>query len=354
MQFSLRVKPSGNPQQKVFALTLTWEGQSNALSANIFDLTPTASATSTKQNLLQTKTKTPIVRSMPGFTSTPSVIQRKTSSPTVKYEPTSIPTVKYEPTSTYTGTPAPTIQTLMDGIKIDLAQLIFIPAGSFTMGSDPDTDPYYWGAEAPPHEVYLDDYWIMRTEVTNGMYQKCENQKACPLPALYGSQTRQSYYGNPEFNDYPVILVSYVHAASYCIWVGGRLPTEAQWEKAARGDDRRLFPWGNQNPTERHMNLSLNDTVAVGSYPDGASPYGVLDMAGNVWEWAFDWFGPLYYDVSPRENPLGPASGTTRTIRGGSYGKAPGGVRVVVRTSIKPDKTLYNLGFRCVFNLNSE
>lgn len=336
-QFGSWMHPSMDSQQRSFALALTKEAQSIASSSNNVYRTPIIIAPNTPKILLPTNTIT--------LTLIPKLTATVTTSPSAIQQPTVSSTVKDQTTPTNTGTLEPTIPSLKAGIKIDTAMLIFIPAGSFTMGSDPNTDPYYWGAEAPPHEVYLDGYWIMQTEVTNSMYQEYVMQKACPLPANYGSRTRRIYYGNSEFADYPVIFVSYVHASSFCLWAGGRLPTEAQWEKAARSDDGRLFPWGNQDPTEEHMNLSFDDTLAVGKYPDGASPYGLLDMAGNVWEWTFDWFGASYYNVSQKENPLGPASGETRVIRGGSYGKAPGGVRVVVRTSLKPDETLDTLGF---------
>jgi len=219
------------------------------------------------------------------------------------------------------------------------------------MGSNPSTDPYFWGAEGPQHTVYLDAFWIYRTEVTNGMYQACVQEHACPRPAQIHSSTRSLYYGNPSYNDYPVIYVSWIHAASFCRWAGGRLPTEAEWEKAARGIDSRLFPWGNENPTEGRVNYkssTYQDTAPVGSFPSGASPFGVMDMAGNVWEWTFDWFQPTYYSISPDNNPRGPFSGTTRVIRGGSWSKPAEAIRTVMRASLKPEETFNTLGFRCV------
>ena len=165
------------------------------------------------------------------------------------------------------------------------------------------------------------------------MYQECVAQHACPKPQYTRSSTRSDYFGNHTFDDYPVIYVNWRAAAAYCLWAGGRLPTEAEWEKAARGTDRRLFAWGNSPPTgeranycDRNCTDDLNDpsqdyryrdTTPIGSFPAGASFYGVLDMAGNVWEWTADWFQPVYYKVSPQENPLGPASGERRVVRGG-------------------------------------
>ena len=250
-------------------------------------------------------------------------------------------------------------------VNIDDVELIFIPAGEFIMGRDPDPDPdLFWGAEAPAHKVYLDSYYIYRTEVTNAMYQVCVAEGACPKPGAIDSETRENYYDNSEFSNYPVIYVSWVGAVSYCQWANARLPTEAEWEKAARGDDGRYFPWGNtplngnlanfcdQNCPGREREIGLEDgyrdTAPVGSYSAGASPYGVLDMAGNVWEWASDFFDPGYYQSSPSENPLGPGSGSRRVIRGGSWFNPASGIRTVARASQKPDMALDTIGFRCV------
>ena len=231
---------------------------------------------------------------------------------------------------------------------MDGAALIFIPAGEFTMGSNANVDPYFWGAEGPRHTVYLDEYWIYQTEVTNAMYQQCVAEQKCPRPAKHISRTRDSYYDNPQFANYPVIYVSYVHAQAYCRWAGGALPTEAQWEKAARGDDLRLFPWGDNPPTSGQLNYLNRDTAEVGSFPRDVSPYGVLDMAGNVWEWVFDYFQAAYYAVSPENNPRGPGTGDRRVIRGGAFFSDVDAVRTVVRASLKPDETFDTLGFRCV------
>lgn len=262
---------------------------------------------------------------------------------------------------TQTETPAQMAPTPGKINPKDEAGLVFVPAGPFTMGSDPKVDPYFWGAEGPPHTVTLKSYWIYQLEVTNGMYRKCTAARACPIPVKNASKTRSSYFDNPEFENYPVIFVTWVSAAAYCNWAGGRLPTEAEWEKAARGSqDTRLFPWGNDlaaagqaNYCGRGCNGGIDqddgyaDTAPVGMFPGGASPYGVLDTAGNVWEWVFDWFQPGYSGAD-LVDPRGPASAKTRVIRGGSWINPHYGLRVVQREGVRPDQSLDTLGFRCV------
>lgn len=236
--------------------------------------------------------------------------------------------------------------------------LILVPAGEFTMGSaGNDAD------ERPVHTVYLDAFLIDRTEVTNAMYAGCVKSKRCDPPRAITSITQNAandsfYYGNPDFDDYPVIFVSWIDAKAYCRWVGRRLPTEAEWEKAASWDDeqktKRSYPWGNTidcsyaNFYGKGNSLCVGDTTPVGSYPEGASYYGVLDMAGNVWEWIADRYAPEYYGMSEFRNPIGPASGDTIVRRGGSFltGRAVG-IRSSDRDNLPPDNTSHNLGFRC-------
>ena len=274
---------------------------------------------------------------------------------------TQTPTKK--PTSTNTSKPTESPLKIYVNPK-DSAELVYIPEGEFIMGADTDS-PYFWGAEAPEHYVYLDDYWIYRTEVTNAMYATCVADKACPAVQQVRSRTRGEYFGVARFDDYPVIYVTWTHAQAYCVWAGGKLPTEAQWEKAARGTDGRMFPWGNDPLTENRANFcdkqctgserdpSQNDgyadTAPIGSFPDGASQYGVLDMAGNVWEWCLDNFLPGYYSSSPYENPLGPTSSKYRVVRGGGFDKISDGVRTAMRYGIRPDISLETVGFRCAF-----
>ena len=225
--------------------------------------------------------------------------------------------------------------------------MVYVPAGEFTMGSN-DGDSY----DKPIHTVALDAYWIDRTEVTNVMYAICVQVGDCQTPSNTSSSTRNSYYGNSQYADYPVIYVDWNTAQTYCGWAGARLPTEAEWEKAARGTDERTYPWGSSSPGSSLLNYnqSVGDTTAVGSYPAGVSPYGALDMAGNVWEWVNDWYGETYYSQSPSSNPQGPVSGNDRVLRGGSWGSYVGDFRSAVRSGYYPTVFNKNIGFRCVLS----
>ena len=225
--------------------------------------------------------------------------------------------------------------------------MVYVPAGEFSMGSNDGYDD-----EQPVHTVYLDAYWIDQTEVTNALYERCVEDGVCNTPGEHGSDTRASYYGNPTYADYPVIYVNWYQAEEYCQWAGRELPTEAQWEKAARGTDGRTYPWGNATPTSDLVNFNSNigDTTEVGSYPDGASPYGALDMAGNVWEWVADWQGD--YPSGMVSNPMGPASGEYRVLRGGSWDNNEGLIRSADRDGDYPSCANRNNGFRCATSLH--
>ena len=225
----------------------------------------------------------------------------------------------------------------------DGAVMVYVPAGEFLMGSN-DKDKDALSNEKPQHKVYLDDYWIDRTPVTNAMYRKAVEAGACTKP----HDTK--HYDDPKYRDHPVVYVDWNQAQAYCQWVGGILPSEAQWEKAARGTDGRIYPWGNQTPDKSLSNFGGNvgDTTSVGNYPKGASPYGSLDMAGNVWEWANDWYDGNYYQNSPVKNPRGADSGQYRVVRGGSWGMVSWALRSASRVRVLPINGVDHGGFRCV------
>jgi len=256
--------------------------------------------------------------------------------------PTPAPTTPIPWTPTLTPKP-PTDTTIPPMPTLDLAGMVFVPAGEFIMGSHVNEDN-----ELPQRTVYLDAFFIGRYEVTNAEYRECVSAGACDRPAHYESSTRDSYYGNPEYDNYPVIYVTWSDAKAYCDWRGVRLPTEAEWEKAARGTDGREYPWGNEGPDETKMNYDHNigDTTEVGSYPDGASPYGALDMAGNVSELVADWYYSVYYRKAPDRNPQGPDSGEYPVLRGGSWYPDQDLARCAVRSWFTPGYRFSDVGFR--------
>jgi serine/threonine-protein kinase len=283
--------------------------------------------------------------------------------------------------------------------------MVLVPSGDFEMGSDAI---WRWSESLrvgtlklhpfpdlrPRHTVYLDAFWIDQTEVTAGMF------RAFVEATGYVTTAEREGYGHPykpgpreeewpdvagadwqhprgpgskAQDDHPVVQVSWDDAAAYCAWAGGGLPTEAQWEKACRGTDARVYPWGNdfderrgnfcdaQCPVTRWTSVRTFDdgyafTSPVGSYPEGASPYGALDMAGNVWEWTADRYDSRYYASSPAENPQGPQTGDQRVQHGGAWidaGRA-GWLACTARHATPPGNRADDLGFRCAFPAEEE
>lgn len=217
---------------------------------------------------------------------------------------------------------------------------VYIPAGEFTMGAD-----------ASQLTVTLSAFWMDRTEVTNGMYAKCVAEGACVEPQTTSSPTRPKYYGHQELANFPVIYMTWKQANAYCTWAGRALPTEAQWEKAARGTDARRYPWGNDRAARGTINIgqTLGDTSAVGVFAVDRSFYGVMDMGGNVQEWLADWYADGY-DFSAGPDPLGPALGDFKVVRGSSWvttDDALKAARTTLRYSTGPFQQYPFLGFRC-------
>jgi formylglycine-generating enzyme required for sulfatase activity/predicted Ser/Thr protein kinase len=229
--------------------------------------------------------------------------------------------------------------------------MVYVPAGEFEMGSTEEGSD----DERPVHTVALDAFWIDRTEVTNAQYALCVGDGVCD---------EVDFVNDADFNggDYPVVGVSWYDAETYCKWVDARLPTEAEWEYAARGPENRVFPWGHDfdgtkvnycdaNCEDDWADETVDDgyalTAPVGSYPAGASWCGALDLAGNVWEWVADWYDGDYYERSPTHNSPGPEEGDGKVLRGGSWGDVPDCVRGADRNMGLPDSRVDYVGFRC-------
>ncbi|MBN2147381.1 MAG: formylglycine-generating enzyme family protein [Anaerolineales bacterium] len=305
---------------------------------------------------------------------TPTVNIEVPPSPTVQASPTIEPTVEptventatpIPPTPTITPTEGPTIGSTRVS-EIDQMVQVYVPAGEFLMGSDdPEAKRTIEGGRAypeiPQHTVYLDSYWIDKFEVTTSQYALCVAAGICRAPWETSSYTYANYYGNPEYANYPVIWVNWYMARDYCTWVGRRLPTEAEWEKAARGTDGAMYPWGNDELSGERANFcDINctrsiandryddgypDVAPVGSYPAGASPYGAMDMSGNVWEWVSSLIMPYPYDANDgREDPDSTAE---RAWRGGPWSNGYWWMRSSVRYRSVSNYWWYVLGFRC-------
>jgi formylglycine-generating enzyme required for sulfatase activity len=253
--------------------------------------------------------------------------------------------------------------------SIERGDMVLIPAGEFWMGCAPN-DEMCDDDEKPYHKVYLDAYYIDRHEVTVAEYRKCVKAGKCTPPSTEGNCN----WGKSGRDNYPVNCVDWDQADAYCRWAGKRLPTEAEWEKAARGTDGRIYPWGNERPSCKYAVMTdekcaalllagnfkcdwgcgKHSTWPVCSKPKGNSPYGLCDMAGNVAEWVSDWYDENYYSSSPYRNPTGPSSGKLRVLRGGTYGNFdPRSLRASDHDGIDPGVRYDFLGFRCAWSPNT-
>jgi len=257
-------------------------------------------------------------------------------------------TATLEPSSTPTWTGTEVLEatlTALPGYRMDAKGVImaYVPAGVFPMGNDRGGID-----EQPIHPVNLDAFYMDKFEVTNGFYKACVEAGVCQPVRRKSSATRSYYYDNPDYDTFPVIFVDWNMAQTYCEWRGARLPSEAEWEKAARGGSVVSYPWGD-TPDCNLANYGncLADTSSANIYDLGQSRYGVYNMAGNVWEWVNDWYSEDYYQSSPREDPQGPDTGKEKVLRGGSWKDDYAEMRSVNREAENPARFNNLIGFRC-------
>ena len=226
--------------------------------------------------------------------------------------------------------------------KKDRSVLMLVPAGTFVRGSGV-------GDAGPQRRIHLDAFYIDRREVSCARYRECVVAGKCSMP---GRDHKDCTYGHAGLGGYPVNCVNWSQADAFCRWAGKRLPTEAEWEKAARGADERVFPWGNGPPNCNLTQYLKCDgrPFPVASFADVASPNGAVQMAGNVWEWVADWYGARYYKSSPIKNPQGPPSGTYRVLRGGSYRSTDFFLTTTHRNKSAGNRQGRDHGFRCAMD----
>jgi serine/threonine-protein kinase len=258
-------------------------------------------------------------------------------------------TVKPAFTLTRSVTPSATVTPIITTTKEITAAppgMVLVPAGSFTMGA---VSGEFDADETPPHAVYLNDYYIDAVEVTNAQFARFADSSGYQTDAeKAGDSTTWRSFNAADRQRFPVIFVSWNDAARYCAWAGKRLPTEAEWEKAARGAGTRIFPWGDafNGNYANTVDSGIGQPVAVASR-SAKSPYGVYDAVGNVWEHVRDWYGGGYYTDSPQANPGGPTEGPFKVIRGGSFKSQPNRATTTAREKISPDSRGDDVGFRC-------
>ncbi len=239
--------------------------------------------------------------------------------------------------------------------------MVAVPEGDFMMGINPETDDSYdnWNDEKPYRKIYIDKFYIDKYEATVEDYRRCVKAGKCKkLPNYRGKAGRACNWQHKDRLNHPINCIDWNDANTFCEWAGKRLPTEAEWEKAARGTDGRKFPWGNQDVSCEYASFHEKDSInsadwgcgtgitsPVGSRPKGASPYGVMDMAGNANEWVSGWYFDDYYRKAPRKNPPGAESGLSRTARGGAFNDYAYAIRATYRNAY-PVADQYR-GVRC-------
>jgi formylglycine-generating enzyme required for sulfatase activity len=268
---------------------------------------------------------------------TPTVVETRPASLT----PAPLPSPSLEAVTTLHEAGEERTITLPGGVEVTQ---VFVPAGSFLMGSEGVAESW-----KPAHEVALDGFWFDRTEVTNAQYAACVAAGVCTPPDNAGSDLPDDTNSDPAFADHPVVNVTWFDADAFCRWADGRLPTEAEWEYAARGPESLTYPWGDTPVPCAEPDYDVfcdGEIAAVGSQPANASWVGALDMVGNVWEWVNDWYDPGYYAESPRANPQGPETGRERVNRG-STGFEEIYASAAARYARQPDEGWEGVGFRC-------
>jgi len=335
---------------------MAWSPPTSFPTRGLFTPTNTAFASSSSTQVNPTAT--------PGKAtpSPPAVLPAEHPSPTTA--PAAAPSTAQPSPTPYPGT--------MRINAVDGAEILYIPEGTFLMGLTPEQIAVLrslcntpaceklYRASSPAHLVTVGPYWIYRTEVSNAMYARCVASGVCSPPSKRSSEKQSFYFGNPDFDNYPVTRVSWYQAQAYCRWAKGRLPTSAEWEFAARGTDGRLFSWGNEFPTKSRANLNewYGDLLPVNAFSNYASPFGLLNTTGNVWEWVSDWYSETYYATNTQwDHPTGPLRGDIqngvmlKTGRGGNYWIKEALASVAVQDWEDPNAAGIGNGFRCVVDV---